>query len=197
MKNDESINKKDYGLIINDILDISSSSPNHTWFIEKEMFINGIYSQKDLEELNNDISKLKSIYGEEINCMVESLDSWQEAKDCVVIFYEDFISLFGLTLKSENMEHLYTILTKDDEIISIIYDNANDELYIFNEDNRKRVAEQNENAVSIINKLDVKEIIEISENFSSILLMILNEKKELSDSELMLFDFCSDNNMIL
>ena len=85
-----------FGKIIQDIYQTAISSEEHTWFLEKDRFEDGEFSQEDLDVLNRDIETLKTDFGigEDINSIIESYDHWEDANDVVATFYGDFINIF-------------------------------------------------------------------------------------------------------
>lgn len=91
------LNVNEYGKIVQDMLEIAKGSENHTWFLEVDEFIDGTYTQEDLNELWKNIQSMKEKGIDDIENIVEMYDNWQEAEewgDPVATFHSAFLELF-------------------------------------------------------------------------------------------------------
>ena len=76
------LNKNDYGKIINDVLKIAELSDNYTWFIDKD---DEEYSKDDFDRLEKDLLKMdKKICSE----------NYIEEQDDCYVFYKDLVKMF-------------------------------------------------------------------------------------------------------
>ena len=76
------LNKNDYGKIINDVLKIAEVSDNYTWFIDKD---DEEYSKGDFDRLKKDLTKMdKKICSE----------NYIEEQDDCYVFYKDLVKMF-------------------------------------------------------------------------------------------------------
>lgn len=85
-----------FGKIMQDIYKTAMESEEPVWFLEKERFEDGEFTQEDLDALNKDIETLESQYGiKDIRNIIECVDGdWMKADDAVATFYGDFINVF-------------------------------------------------------------------------------------------------------
>ena len=104
------LNVNEYGKIMQDMLEVAKGSENHTWFLETDNFVDGTYTQEDLNELFQDIQSIKNKGITDIENIIEMMDSWQEAEEWnepVATFHGAFLELF------EEKERRYSLSFND------------------------------------------------------------------------------------
>lgn len=96
-RNTPTFSPNNYGKIIRDMVKLANESFNHTWFLEIDDFIDGKYTQDDLDELYCDLQSIKESGVDEMDTIVEMFDNWKDAEetgDPVATFYGAFLHLF-------------------------------------------------------------------------------------------------------
>lgn len=91
------LDSKDFGNIIQDIVNLARTSDNNTWFLEADNFIDGTYTQDDLDQLNKDIQKLRDLGVEDVDTIIEAYSDFDgaiESGEPVATFYGSFLDLF-------------------------------------------------------------------------------------------------------
>ncbi|MCR0531731.1 hypothetical protein MKC55_20505 [[Clostridium] innocuum] len=104
---------KHYGKIIQDMVKVAKASDNHTWFLEVDEFLDGTYTQEDLNELYRDLHSIKESGIDNIDSIVEMCDSWKEAEEWnkpVATFHGAYLDLF----QQENVQRIDEELELDD-----------------------------------------------------------------------------------
>lgn len=86
------------GAIIRHILRLARDGSNHTWFVEKDDFVTGTFSDGDWEQLLRDVARMATHHHRaNLGRLIEipSLD-WHDSPDYAAAFYGDFLLLFDL-----------------------------------------------------------------------------------------------------
>lgn len=87
-----------FGAIIRHILRSARGGGNHTWFVEKDDFATGTFSDGDWEQLLRDVARMAIRHHRaNLSHLIEipSLD-WRDSPDYAAAFYGDFLLLFDL-----------------------------------------------------------------------------------------------------
>lgn len=92
------LDEVEFGAIIRHILRIARGGGNHTWFVEKDDFATGTFSDGDWEQLLRDVARIAARHHRaNLGRLIEipSLD-WRDSPDYAAAFYGDFLLLFDL-----------------------------------------------------------------------------------------------------
>ena len=92
------LDEREFGVIIRHILRIARGSESRTWFVEKDDFVAGTFSDVDWAQLLRDAARMSTRHHRaNLDRLIEipSLD-WRDSPDYAAMFYGDFLLLFDL-----------------------------------------------------------------------------------------------------
>lgn len=93
---EDALDEHMFGAIIRSMLDVARNSENHMWFLEKEDFASGEFTDADWWRFLADTAWTASQYpAMHIDLIIEiPTPDWRDAHDYAAAFYEEFLHLF-------------------------------------------------------------------------------------------------------
>lgn len=90
------LDERVFGAIIRSMLDIARNSENQTWFLEKEDFTSGEFTEDDWQRFLGDVAWVASQHPTlRIESIIEiPAPDWRDAPDYAAAFYGKFLGLF-------------------------------------------------------------------------------------------------------